>query len=110
MKIEVPFSQLENKCPDALPTGTRLVAIPPTAAPSANGVMTEDTENIVSMRLDSRALDAPERSAYAAPRKMIPSSTMNNTTQRVDAIDPNALGYAVQNTVSTKISQTWFAS
>ena len=49
MKIEVGFSQLENMCPAALPTGTRLVAIAPTAAPSANGVRIEESEKIVSI-------------------------------------------------------------
>jgi hypothetical protein len=46
-----------------LPTGTRSVAIAPIAAPSANGVSTEETEKIVSITPDSRALDAPARSA-----------------------------------------------
>ena len=35
---------------------------------------------------------------------------MNNGTASVEAIEPNARGYAVQITVSTKISQTWLAS
>ena len=35
---------------------------------------------------------------------------MNSGTASVEAIEPNASGYAVQNTVSTKISQTWLAS
>ena len=35
---------------------------------------------------------------------------MNNGTASVEAIEPNARAYAVQKTVSTKISQTWLAS
>jgi hypothetical protein len=31
---------------------------------------------------------------------------MNNGIDRVEAIEPNAVGYAVQTTVRTKISQT----
>ena len=53
---------------------------------------------------------APARNAYAAPRKMIPIAAMNSGTASVEAIDPNACGYAVQKTVRTKISQTWLAS
>ena len=41
---------------------------------------------------------------------MIPTAAMNSGTESVEAIEPNAVGYAVQTTVSTKISQTWFAS
>ena len=63
MKIEVGFSQLEHRSPAALPTGTRSEAIPPIAAPSANGVRIEDSEKTVSIALDSRRLEAPARSA-----------------------------------------------
>ena len=63
MKIEVGFNQLENRCPLALPTGTRPVAIAPIAAPRANGVSTEETEKIVSITPDSRAPEAPARRA-----------------------------------------------
>ena len=35
---------------------------------------------------------------------------MKSGTASVEAIEPNAVGYAVQKTVRTKISQTWFAS
>src|SRR5437763_4719355 len=55
MKTEVGFNQLENRGPVALPMGTRSVAIAPIAAPSANGVSTEETEKIVSITPDSRA-------------------------------------------------------
>src|ERR1700741_3423679 len=106
MKIDVALSQLDARSPAALPTGTRSVAIPPIAAPSANGVTIDESEKIVSIRPDSRALLAPARSAYAAPRNTIPSSATKSGTASVEAIDPNALGCAVQKTVSTKISQT----
>ena len=35
---------------------------------------------------------------------------IKSASARVDAIDPKATGYAVQQTTSTKISQTWLAS
>ena len=46
----------------------------------------------VSIVLCSASEDAPDRSAYAAPRKMIPTAAMRSATHRVDAIDPNAFG------------------
>jgi hypothetical protein len=46
-----------------LPTGTRPEAIPPTAAPSANGVRIEDTPRSVSTTRCSRAVLVPERIA-----------------------------------------------
>src|SRR5579884_2327017 len=101
MKIEVGLSQLENRWPAALPTGTRLVAIAPTAAPRVNGVRIEESEKIVSIRPSSRSVEAPERNAYAAPLKTILIFLMIRTTPRVEAMDPNAFGYAVQNTVRT---------
>ena len=55
-------------------------------------------------------VSATLRSAYAAPRKMIPIAAISSGAASVEAIDPNATGYAVQHTTSTKISQTWFAS
>ena len=48
--------------PAALPTGTRSVAIPPIAVPSANGVRIEESENTVSMTLLAVAR-APARKA-----------------------------------------------
>ena len=92
MNTDVGLSQLEMRCPVALPTGTRSVAMPPIAAPRANGVRIEESEKIVSIRPDSRGLEAPARSAYAAPRKMIPSAAMNSGSASVDAIDPKARG------------------
>ena len=41
---------------------------------------------------------------------MIPSAATKSGMASVDMIDPNATGYAVQKTVRTKMSQTWFAS
>ena len=63
MKIEVGFSQLVMRSPLALPKGTRPVASPPTAAPSANGVRTEETAEAASMRPISRGSEVPLRSA-----------------------------------------------
>ena len=41
---------------------------------------------------------------------MIPTAGEEQRDAKVDAIDPNAAGYAVHATVSTKMSQTWLAS
>lgn len=41
---------------------------------------------------------------------MIPTAARNSGTDSVEAIDPNANGYAVHTTVSTNTSRTWFAS
>ncbi len=41
---------------------------------------------------------------------MIPSAATKSGIDRVDMIELNADGYAVQQTTSTKINQTWFAS
>ena len=94
-----------------MPTGTRPEAIAPIAVPSANGVSTEDAPktNPIAPSV-SRSGGAPLRSAYAVPRRMIPTAARNSGTASVDAIDPKATGYAVQVTTSTKISHTWLAS
>src|SRR4051794_21577226 len=110
MTIEVGLSQLEIRLPAALPTGTRRDAIPPTAAPRAKGVRIDDADDAVSIACSWRSDEVPERSAYAAPRTMMPRPATNSATESVEAIDPNATGYAVQTTVSTKISHTWLAS
>ena len=47
--MPVGLSQLANRSPLALPTGTRPDAIAPTAAPSANGVSTDDAPKTRSM-------------------------------------------------------------
>jgi len=41
---------------------------------------------------------------------MIPSPARNSANDSVVATEPNAVGYDVHTTVSTKISQTWLAS
>src|SRR3954451_689737 len=92
IRTDVGLTQLESAGPAALPTGTRSVAMPPSAAPSANGVRIEEIEKVVWMIVDSLGLDAPGPSAYAAPRKMIPSAAMNSGIASVDAIEPNAFG------------------
>ena len=40
----------------------------------------------------------------------MPPAAMNSGMASVEAIEPKAVGYAVQKTVSTKISHTWLAS
>ncbi len=63
IRIETGPVQLENMPPAALATRTRPEAIPPNAAPSANGVSSEASANSVSILLSSRADMAAERSA-----------------------------------------------
>ena len=58
----------------------------------------------------SRIRVVPARSAYAVPRKTMPTAARNSGTASVEAIDPNAIGYAVHITTSTNTSHTWFAS
>ena len=53
-RTEVGLSQLDQRSPAALPTGTRPDAIPPIAAPSANGVSSEETANTPPTRSSSR--------------------------------------------------------
>ncbi len=108
--IEVGFSQLLNASPAALPTGTRSDAIAPAAAPSANGVTSEATPKVRSIARISRGLRTPERSAYAAPRRITPTRAMNRGMASVDATEPRNTGYAVHVTVITKINHTWLAS
>ena len=86
------MSQLAKRWPAALPTGTRPVAIPPTIAPRAKGVRIEESENTVSITPSSRGVEAPTRSAYAAPRKTMPIPARKSGIASVDAIDPNAVG------------------
>ena len=52
-----------TRSPAALPTGTRPEAIPPTAAPSANGVMIDASAVTVSIVRGSRGVELPARSA-----------------------------------------------
>ena len=76
-----------------MPTGTRPEAIPPIAAPSANGVSTDDAPKMKPMTpSESRSTGAPLRIAYAVPRRMIPIAAMNSGTQSVEKIEPNAVG------------------
>lgn len=55
--------QLVIWSPEALPTGTRRVVIPPTTVPRASGVRIEDSEKAVSISRSSRAVEVPERRA-----------------------------------------------
>lgn len=86
------LSQLENWSPAALPTGTRREAMPPTAAPSANGVRIEESEKTVSIRRSSLAVEVPARSAYVVPRRTIPIAAMKSGIESVEAIEPKAVG------------------
>src|SRR5436305_1988895 len=104
--IDVGLSQLVTRSPAAFPTGTRPDAIPPIAAPSANGVRIEETANAISTDRCSRNVTVPVRIAYAVPRSTIPMPATKSGTASVEQIEPNARGYAVQQTTSTKISQT----
>ena len=106
MKIEVELSQLLTRSPFAFPTGTRPDAMPPIAEPSAKGVRIEETANATSIRRCSRGVAVPDRNAYVVPRRMMPMPAMNSGTDSVDVIEPKAVGYAVQQTTSTKINQT----
>src|SRR5204863_8074938 len=109
-RIPVQLNHDENWSPAAFPTGTRWAAIAPTTVPRANGVRIDESENAVSTTRCSFRSAVPARSAYVVPRKMIPIPAMNSGTARVEAIDPNAVGYPVQTTTRTKMSQTGFAA
>src|SRR3954466_7892440 len=109
MVMEVGFSQLDHSSPAALPTGTRPDAIPPAAAPSANGVSTEEIADALSIAAICLGESAPERSAYANPRTMIPIPATNSAMLSVDAIEPNTSGYAVHSPVGRRMSATWLA-
>src|SRR4051795_8929095 len=110
MTAEVGLSQLDTRSPWALAYGTRPDAMPPTHAPSANGVTIDEMAETKSRSRTCRGPDVPADTAYAAPRTTIPSTATMSAIESVDAIEPNAAGYAVQLTVSTKISHTWLAS
>jgi hypothetical protein len=53
-RTEVGLSQLDHMSPAALPTGTRPDAMPPIAAPSANGVSNEESANTPPTKSSSR--------------------------------------------------------
>src|SRR5436309_14858515 len=99
---EVGFSQLENSCPVALPTGTRREAIPPTAAPRANGVTIEEIADAPSIARSPRGVWAPVRRAYAAPRTMIPIAARSSGTDSAEAIEPHGAGWADDISVRTE--------
>ena len=90
----------------AFPTGTCPEAIAPIIEPSANGVMIDEAANVISTTRCSRTFAVPERKAYALPRKTMPIPARKSGIESVEVIEPNAVGYAVQQTTSTKISQT----
>src|SRR6266498_2302533 len=108
--IDVEFNQLDQRLPCWLPGGTRPDAMPPSAAPSMNGVMTDEMPNAaVSTRLRP-ALAATLRNANPAPRTTIPIPARMIGTYSVRMIEPQAEGNAVQHTIAAKMSQTLLAS
>jgi hypothetical protein len=89
---DVGFSQLVSRSPLAFPTGTRPDAIAPATVPSANGVSTDESANTRSMARCPRAASSWPRTAYAVPRRMMPSRAMNSGTASVEVIEPKATG------------------
>ena len=89
---EVGLSQLVTRSPAAFPTGTRPDAMPPTAAPSMNGVRIDAAANTRSAAMPIRVVPAAERRTYVDPRRMMPIAATKNGTVRVDMIDANAVG------------------
>jgi hypothetical protein len=89
MTAEVGLSQLDTRSPRAVPYGTRPDAMPPTHAPSANGVTIDE---MAETKSSSRGPDVPADTAYAAPRMTIPSAATMSAIERVDAIEPKAAG------------------
>ena len=83
------LSQLVTRSPAALPTGTLPPAIAPTIIPSAIGVRIDETESTVSTARCSRPLRVPDRSAYAPPRRTMPTAATKNGIESVEAIDAN---------------------
>src|SRR6266540_1497401 len=108
--IDVELSQLAQRLPCVFPGGTRPDAMPPSAAPSMNGVMTDEMPNAaVSTRLRP-AFAATLRNANPAPRTTIPMPARMIGTYSVRMIEPNAELNAVQHTMAAKMSQTLLAS
>ncbi len=93
-----------------MPGGTRPDAMPPSAAPSMNGVTSDEMPNAaVSTRLRP-AFWAILRNANPEPRTTIPIPARMIGTNSVFMIEPNASLNAVQHTMAAKISQTLLAS
>ena len=90
--IDVALIQLVSRSPRALPGGTRPDAIPPTAAPSVNGTMTDDSANRRSTQRWAPSESVCARSTYAVARSTMPSAAIVSGTASVDAIAANAVG------------------
>ena len=78
--------------------------------PSTTGVTSDAIPNT---RVQRRCHAPPSpygRNANAAPRKTIPAIAMLNGTYSATPSAANAGGNAANSAVTTKISQTWFAS
>ena len=79
--------------------------------PSTTGVTIEATPNTLRPRRCHAGPRRPrERNAKAAPRNTIPATAMLNGTYSATPSAANAAGKAANSAVTTKISQTWFAS
>src|SRR5438034_195265 len=103
--IDVELSQLDQRLPCSLPGGTRPDAIPPSAAPSMNGVMSEEMPNAaVSTRLRP-AFCAILRNANPEPRTTIPIPARMIGMNSVFMIEPNAWLNAVQQTMIANVNQ-----
>jgi hypothetical protein len=108
--IDVELSQLAHKLPSVFPGGTRPDAMPPRAAPSMNGVMTDEIPNAAVRTRFRPALCATLRNANPAPRTTMPTPARMIGMYSVRMIEPNAEGNAVQHTMAAKMSQTLLAS
>ena len=79
--------------------------------PSTNGVTSDAMPNTrVHTRCHPVSGSPYARNANAAPRITIPAIAMPNGTYSAMLSAANAGGNAANSTVTTKISQTWFAS
>src|SRR5215467_14547659 len=108
--IDVELSQLDHSSPCWLPGGTRPEAMPPRAAPSMNGVMSDETPNAADSTRLRPALSATLRNANPEPRITMPIPARMTGTNSVFMIEPNASLNAVQHTMAAKISHMLFAS
>src|SRR5437764_10618787 len=109
-EIDVELSQLDHRLPCSFPGGTRADAIPPSAAPSMNGVTSDEIPNAADSTRLRPAFWAILRNANPEPRTTIPTPARMIGMNSVFMIDPNAWLNAVQHTMAAKISQTLLAS
>src|SRR5262249_47693478 len=108
--IDVELSQLDQRLPCSLPGGTRPDAMPPSAAPSMNGVTSDETPNAADSTRLRPARSAILRNANPDPGMTMPTPARMTGTNSVFMIDPNASLNAVQQTIAAKINHMLFAS